>query len=215
MMKNIIFIAPPAAGKGTVSKLLKEKYNYEHISTGDLLREVDINTSLGKRIHEIMSQGELVSDELVTELLKEKISKIFGAFILDGYPRNVMQANILDEMLTSLNKNNIIAIYINVSKDEAMKRALSRLNCPKCGAIFNKYNKDTKPKVDGICDKCGTSLESRSDDNEESFIKRFDNYVNNTKPILEYYKKLGILKEVSGQTSVETFESVEKLLKED
>ena len=214
-MINIIFIAPPAAGKGTVSKLLKDKYGYNHISTGDLLRGVSPDTDLGKRVHEIMEKGQLVSDELVTELLKDKLLSIEGPFILDGYPRNVIQASTLEELLNSLNKNNIVAIYINVSKEEAMKRALSRLNCPSCGAIYNKYNKDTKPKVEGICDKCGSALESRSDDTEESFIKRFDTYLSNTKPILDFYESKGLLKEVSGETSDITFKKVEQIINED
>ncbi len=214
-MKNIIFIAPPAAGKGTVSNLLKEKYKYNHISTGDLLRNVNKNTDLGKRVQEIMEQGQLVSDELVTELLKEKLKEIDGNFILDGYPRNITQANILDEILDELNINNIMAIYINISKEEAMKRALSRLICPKCKKIYNKFNDEAKPKKENICDNCGIELKTRDDDNEESFKVRFETYINNVKPILDFYKSKNMLKEVSSQTSNITFNMIEKLINED
>lgn len=213
-MTNIIFIAPPAAGKGTVSKLLQEKYNYNHISTGDLLRSVDKNTDLGKRVQEIMEQGQLVSDELVTELLKEKISTIKGPFILDGYPRNIIQAGILEEMLKELKIDDIMAIYINISQEEAMKRALGRLTCPKCGMSYSKYNEETKPKEDGICDVCKTKLESRGDDNKEAFKVRFETYMKNAQPILDFYKSKNILKEVSENTSEETFKVIEKMIKE-
>lgn len=192
-MKNIIFIAPPAAGKGTESELLVSEFAYSHVSTGDLLREKQNDGSeLGNYIKNLLSAGQLVDDEIVTELLKNKLSSINGPFILDGYPRTINQANNLIELLKELNLNIGAVIYLNIDSDTAMKRALGRITCPKCKKIYNKYT-DLKPKVENICDECNIELIGRSDDNEESFKIRFDTYLNNTKPLLDFYKGLGLL----------------------
>ena len=213
-MKNIIFIAPPAAGKGTQSELLVENFNYKHISTGDLLREKQNDgTVLGNTIKELLASGSLVDDNIVTELLREKLSKIDGPFILDGYPRNLHQANILEKLLNELNKSIDLVIYLNVDRDTAMKRALGRISCPECNRIYNKYVTEMMPKVSGICDNCGENLIGRSDDNEESFKVRFNTYVDNTKPLLDFYKdkgKLVIIDKIN--TPNETFEEVKKVI---
>lgn len=215
-MKNIIFIAPPAAGKGTQSDLLVKKYSYVHISTGDLLRaEVAAHTDLGESISEIMKSGALVSDEIVTELLRNRLSQndVANGFILDGYPRTVAQAKSLSELANDLNINLDTAIYLDMTKELAMRRALGRLTCPKCNQGYNKYEEATKPKVENLCDNCGETLISRSDDTEETFNTRFDTYIKNTEPLLNYYKELGILNIVDNSgTPDTTFERIEEVI---
>ncbi len=196
-MKNIIFIAPPAAGKGTVSDYLVSNYNYEHISTGDLLREeIKSGSDLGKEIDEIISNGGLVSDEFMIKLMEEKLTKLDKdkPFILDGFPRTILQAEKLDEMLITNKVINNLVIYLDISLDEALKRVMGRVICPKCKRSYNLTNDKLKPIKDNICDNCGIELEKRKDDNEETFKIRFESYLKNTKPILDYYKDKNILK---------------------
>ena len=139
-MKNIIFIAPPAAGKGTQSKLVSEEYNIPHISTGDLLREeATKETDLGKQIKEDMEKGNLVSDEVITTLLKNRITKsdCKEGYILDGYPRNLNQAKIYNELLEELGYNKGVVIFFDIDKERALKRTLSRIVCSNCGSSYN------------------------------------------------------------------------------
>ena len=213
-MKNVIFIAPPAAGKGTQSELLVENYKYEHISTGDLLRNKQNDGSeLGNQIKELLKTGKLIDDEIVTKLLKEKLVKINGNFILDGYPRNIKQANILNNLLSELDINDIAVIYLDVDEDTAMKRALGRITCPKCKRTYNKYNELTKPKNIGLCDDCNIELVGRSDDNEETFKIRFNEYINNTKPLLDYYKEKDLLYVMENKIDPnELFESIKEVI---
>ena len=217
-MKNIIFIAPPAAGKGTQSDLLVEKYGYIHISTGDLLRsEVASESELGKKLKDIMASGELVSDDITTELLKKRLLqddvKEHG-FILDGYPRNLNQADTLDEILSELNIKDIIAIYLDMDEVTAMHRALGRVTCPNCKRGYNIYEEIMKPKVDNICDSCGSTLEHRSDDNEDTFKIRFNTYLENTSPLLDYYKNKDLLSVIDNSgTPDETFNKIESVIK--
>ena len=193
-MKNVIFIAPPAAGKGTQSELLVEKFNYEHISTGELLRNKQNDGSdLGNQIKELLKTGKLIDDEIVTKLLKEKLVNIKGNFILDGYPRNIKQASILNDLLSELDISNIAVIYLDVDEETAMKRALGRISCPNCKRTYNRYNPLTQPKVMEICDDCNIELVGRSDDNENTFRIRFNEYLINTKPLLDYYKEKKLL----------------------
>ena len=205
-MKNIIFIAPPAAGKGTQSELLVKKYGYAHISTGDLLREeVASGSELGNSLSEIMSSGQLVSDDIVNQLLKNRLQKddVKKGFILDGYPRTVDQAKSLSDL----------AIYLDMDEELAMHRALGRITCSNCGKGYNKYEEAMKPKIEGKCDECGSELVSRSDDNEDTFKTRFQTYINNTKPLLKYYEDLGILNMIDNSGTPETtFSSIEKVI---
>ena len=135
-MKNIIFIAPPAAGKGTQAKLLSNKYSIPHISTGELLREESNKTTeLGRKIKEIISSGKFVNDEIITSLLKLRLMRedCNNGYILDGYPRNIEQAHIYEDLLKSINKDLGIVIFFDIDKDLAMERTLSRIACPHCG----------------------------------------------------------------------------------
>lgn len=184
---NIIFIAPPAAGKGTQSEMLCSKYNMKHISTGDLIREtVNNNGPLSEQLKSIMNQGKLVSDEFILELIKNNLED--GDYIFDGFPRNVKQATMFDELLNSLNKKVDYVIYLKVPKDLAAKRILGRLSCPICGCVYNDQIEELMPKKKGICDTCNVELNHRNDDNIEIFNKRFDTYISETEPLLEYYK---------------------------
>lgn len=212
-MKSVIFIAPPAAGKGTQSSRL-EDLGYIHISTGDMLREeISSGSKLGMEIKEIIDKGNLVSDELVYELIKNKLNNITKPFILDGYPRTLTQAESLDNLLQELNLNNYEVIYLDLPFEEALKRALGRLTCS-CGASYNIYYENLAPKEEGICDKCGKELTKRCDDNEESFKVRFDTFINNTKPIKEYYENKNKLHIIDALASNEEItDKIKEILK--
>ena len=216
-MKNIIFIAPPAAGKGTQAKLVSSEYNIPHISTGDLLREEMANeTEIGLSIKKDMDSGNLVSDEVITTLLKNRITSkdCLNGFILDGYPRNLAQAKIYNNLLDKLNIDKGVVIYFNIDKETALKRTLSRIICPNCGSSYNLLIKDLKPQKENICDRCNHELKSRTDDTEEVFQHRFDTYINSTKDLIEYYKNLGLLYEieVSDKSAETIFEEVKEIL---
>ncbi len=215
-MKNIIFLAPPAAGKGTLSEMLVEKYGYGHISTGDLLRnEIKKQTDLGKKVESLMKDGKFVSDDIIIELISKRImeSDCENGYILDGFPRTLVQAEKYDEMLNKLGKNLGVVIYIDIDKQTAMKRACSRITCPKCGRIYNKYSNEMKPKHDGMCDDCKVSLIQRADDSEETFAKRFDEYVQKTMPLYDYYKNKGVLKTIKAyESKYDTFNEAVKII---
>lgn len=217
-MMNIIFIAPPAAGKGTQSSLLEKKYNYKHISTGDLLREeIKKKTEFGAEIEKIISKGELVSDEIITKLLKNELNNIkHQKFILDGYPRNIAQAETLTEIFKELNIDDYKAIYLDLDEDTAMKRALGRIVCSNCGASYNTYFKNLMPQENGICDKCHHKLIQRSDDNEETMRTRFRTYLELTNPLLDYYKAQEKLVDVDASlNSDQIFLKIEQVLKDE
>lgn len=184
-MKNIIFIAPPAAGKGTQSNMLKEKFGYNHISTGDMLREaINSGSEIGAEVKNIIDKGELVSDVLIIKLVKDKLTSLKGKpFILDGFPRTLNQAESLDKILT----DDYIVIYLDLDESEAINRITGRLTC-NCGKSYNVNIDKLKPKVDGICDNCGSILIKRDDDNVESFKVRFKTFLDNTDSILKYYE---------------------------
>lgn len=216
-MKNIIFIAPPAAGKGTQAKLLSAKYNIPHISTGDILREeINEQTEIGKSIKKDLEQGNLVSNEVITSLLKNRITKsdCQNGYILDGYPRNLEQAKKYDNLLEELKLDKGIVIYFNIDKNLALERTLSRIICPNCGTSYNLLIENLKPLKDNICDKCNHELQIRTDDTKEVFIHRFDTYINSTKDLVEYYKNKGLLYEIEvSNKDVDTiFEEVKEIL---
>ncbi len=207
---NIVLIAPPAAGKGTQAKKISKEYNIPHISTGDLLRNIQDE----KLLNELKS-GKFVSDELITNLLKERLSKsdCEKGYVLDGYPRNLKQAEMYEKLLKELNKDMGKIIFIGIDEEEAIKRMLGRIACPKCGAVFNDLIKTISPKQEGICDNCGSKLIRREDDTKETFIKRFENYEKVTKPLIKYYKDKGLLHCAdSGITPEVTFESIKKII---
>ena len=215
-MRNIVFIAPPAAGKGTQATILKDKFNIAHISTGDLLREeVKKGTELGNILSEQMKSGKLISDEIVTDLLRNRLLEpdTNNGYILDGYPRNISQAEILENILDEINKPISHVIYLDIDSETAMKRACGRLQCSNCGKIYNKYIDESKPKNEGICDDCNITLTHRADDNEDSFKVRFETFMESTKPLIDFYNSKGLLYTVDSSVSKEyTSEQVIKVL---
>lgn len=215
-MKNIIFVAPPAAGKGTCSEILTKNFGYNHISTGDLLREARIKgDDLGQKIAELMDSGALVGDDIVLELLSNELKNMDKnqAFILDGYPRNILQAKTLDKLFNDLQINDYVVVYLDIDFDKALSRTLGRLICPKCKSGYSKLTTSLMPKVDGICDNCGEALITRSDDNEETFKIRFDNYMNETKPVLQYYQDKNKLNIIDATLNVDDIiEKIERVI---
>lgn len=214
-MKNIIFIAPPASGKGTQSNLLVKKYGYNHISTGNLLSsEVASESKLGKEIAEIINSGNFVSNDIVTSLLENKLIETKEPYAFDGYPRNLEQAKSLDELLNKLNIKPCLAIYLNVSEEEAIRRVVGRLKCPNCNRTYNKFAKELQPELEGICDDCNIELVNREDDTEETFKIRYKNYIKNTIPLLNYYKNKEMLYIVEDPVNpTMTLEEIENVIK--
>lgn len=215
-MKSIIFIAPPAAGKGTLSRMIEEKYHLPHISTGDLLRDaVASDTAQAKELKQQMESGVLISDEIILDLLTERIknSDCDNGYILDGFPRTLKQAEDYEKILKELGKTLGEVIYVGVSKDVAMKRITGRVSCPKCKAVYNEFIEESKPKVPGVCDRCGSLLTKRSDDNEKTFQVRFDTYMKSTEPLIQHYEELGKLHRISNDVSKElAFKEIETIL---
>lgn len=217
-MKNIIFIAPPAAGKGTISSMICSKYNIPHISTGDLLRdEIARSTKIGIEIKESMARGEFVSDELITKLLKKRLSNkdCHKGYILDGYPRNIKQAEIYDSILSELEFDMGTVIFLDIDKDIALGRIKSRMVCPNCGMSYNLSTPELTPVREGICDSCSSLLKVRTDDTEETFIDRFDTYMRETYPLVEYYTNKNNLVRIdtNNKTLEEIFKEVGKVIK--
>lgn len=216
-MKNVILIAPPAAGKGTQSELLVTNYGYVHISMGDLLREVIASGSdLGLKIKSILDSGTLVDDDLTIELIKKKLNTLNGKhFIVDGFPRTFYQAQEFAKVLKKLNIDDYVVILLNLSKEDAIKRITGRLIC-KCGRSYNIYDEKLQPKVAGICDKCGSKLVKRDDDNAESFKIRYEIFETNIEPIKDFYEKSNKLSIIDVNRSIEEIaEEIARVIKND
>ena len=216
-MKNIMFIAPPAAGKGTQAELVVEKYHIPHISTGDILREISKEESeIGEYVRETLASGQLVKDEITYQLIEDRLGKddCKNGYIIDGFPRNIDQAYEYDKILEKLGYEVGNVILINIDKNTLEKRITGRRLCEKCNAIYNINDKNNTPKVESICDNCGGKLYQRSDDNLESFQTRYNTYLEKTEPIIEHYKKQGVLKEVNGDDTVENiFKKIDEIIK--
>ncbi|MCL2567680.1 MAG: adenylate kinase [Alphaproteobacteria bacterium] len=205
MQKVVILIGAPGSGKGTQSKFIKEYFGLAHISTGDMLREEQAaGTPLGLAVKDIIAQGKLVDDKTMEALIESRISKddCKNGFILDGFPRTIEQASMLDEIFKKYSITNAKVIELKVNEDLLIKRITGRFTCSKCGAIYNKFFK--KPAMEGVCDVCGsTNFTTRDDDTEETIKKRLDVYNSQTKPILEFYNKKGIKFTIDGSVDFE------------
>ena len=217
-MKNIVIIAPHGTGKGTQCDLLVKNYGYNHISTGELFREIiKKNDDFSKSVQKTINSGKLVSDEIVLEMLSNYINEnnLKEGIIFDGYPRTLKQAKSLDLLMDKLGSKIDLAIYLEISKEEALKRTLGRLICPNCKKSYNKFYDYLKPQVDGVCDDCKTTFQGRPDDTEEAFNNLFEVFLNDTYPILNYYQEKNILKKVdASKNQNEMFAQIEESLKE-
>lgn len=201
---RIVLLGAPGAGKGTQAKKLIDKYGIPQISTGDILRQnVAKGTPLGKEAKSYMDKGELVPDRVVLGLVEDRLKKddCKKGYILDGFPRNTAQAEALDKILASLSMSLTGALSVDVPKEDLMKRLTGRRTCKGCGQMYNIYF--SAPKKEGICDKCGGALFHRDDDKEETIKRRLDVYDAQTAPLIDYYKKSGILKSVTGVGSID------------
>jgi len=201
---NIVLLGPPGAGKGTQAKVLSKEYKFLHVSTGDMLRDaVGRGTEVGKLAKSYMDKGELVPDEVVIDIVNERIDQedAKDGFMLDGFPRNETQAIKLNEALKKADKKIDIVLYFKTKPEISIARLSGRRVCTKCGAIFHITN--MPPKKNDICDRCGQGLIQRDDDKEETVKRRLVVYENKTKSLIDYYKNEGILKEVSGDLDVD------------
>lgn len=214
-MKNIIFIAPSAAGKGTMSDILTSKYGYKHISTGDILRSMaKKEDDFGKKLSAMLASGELVPDEIVYEALKRRLlmNDLDDGFILDGFPRNILQAREYDKILKDINKDLGVVIYLDTPRDILEKRIIGRRICSKCGATYNVLTGVNAPKVENICDKCGQKLYQRDDDNLESFNTRMETFMEKTYPLVDYYEKKKVLYRVKSVDVENTILEIEAII---
>ncbi|MBD3669796.1 MAG: adenylate kinase, partial [Gammaproteobacteria bacterium] len=208
---RIVLLGAPGSGKGTQAKLLVNQYWIPQISTGELLREaVEKQTALGVRAKAAMDAGQLVSDEIVLDIIKERLSQVDKSsgdkhfkdgFILDGFPRSIAQAEALDKMLADMGKPIQAAVYIDVDFDVLMQRMTGRRTCASCGQVYNIYT--SPPKLDDRCDECGGELRHRADDNEETIGNRLRVYETQTAPLIAYYRNQGKLRSVDGVGEIE------------
>lgn len=212
---RLLILGPPGAGKGTQSDKIVEHYNVKHISTGDMFREnIKGGTELGKKATEYMDKGLLVPDSLVNDMVMDRLSKDDlkeNGFLLDGYPRNISQAEALKDMLTMLDMPLDAVINIEVPSKFLIDRITGRRVCPKCQRSYHIAN--NPPKEEGICDYDGEALITRKDDNEETVKNRIDVYDKETKPLVDFYTAEGIILNIDGTLSIdETFESIKSKL---
>lgn len=202
MIRSIILLGAPGAGKGTSAKKIISEFNIPHISTGDMFREAIKNkTPLGEEANKYISEGLLVPDEITIGLVKERLSMddCKDGFLLDGFPRTMPQAEALKEIGKEINRPINYVINIDVDEENLKDRICGRRVCKKCGAPY--HIKNVKPKVEGICDLCGGELIQRKDDNEEALKVRLGEYHNQTEPLIKYYKD--VLHTVNGAQGID------------
>ncbi len=201
---NIVLLGPPGAGKGTQAKRLEEKYGLVQLSTGDMLRaERYSGSELGRKVQAIMDAGKLVSDDIIIDLIAKRIDGLGGkGFILDGFPRTVPQAEALDRMLPEKGQKLDHVIELTVDEPALIKRIAGRFSCAKCGASY--HDRFHRTKVDGVCDVCGSrDFVRRADDRPEAVKTRLEAYRQQTAPILPYYRRKGILRQIDGMADID------------
>jgi len=210
---KLIFIGPPGSGKGTQAKRLADAHGVPHISTGDMLRQaIDEGTELGRKAAPILASGALVSDDIMVGIIKDRLSKpdAKSGFILDGYPRTVVQAEKLDGLVGN-GKGDLRVLQLLVPDDVIVKRIVLRRSCPQCGTIY--HLESAPPKNDLVCDRDGAELIARPDDNEQAIRKRLDAFQKQTVPVAAFYKAKSVLRTVDGVGPVdEVFERIERSL---
>lgn len=203
---KLILLGAPGSGKGTISENLTKEFGFYHLSTGELLRgEIAKGTKLGKEIDALLKKGQLFPDEKMIPMVKTALRNKEN-YILDGFPRTIPQAEAIEDLKIDL------VIFLELSESQVVERLSGRRTCPKCQAGYHiKY---LPPKKNGICDKCGTALIQRADDNPETIKARFETYYKSTHPLIEYYRKKGILKTIDASSAPKiVWENVKKLIK--
>jgi adenylate kinase len=207
-------LGAPGAGKGTQAQMICDKYGIPHISTGDLFRaNIKNGTELGKKAKDYMDKGQLVPDELTVQLLLDRVANpdCSNGYVLDGFPRTIPQADVLDKELTKLGDKVDFAINVDVPDENIIRRMSGRRACLKCGATY--HIEHIPPKTEGICDRCGSELVQRDDDKPETVKSRLDVYHEQTQPLIEYYTEKNILKTVDGTRDLnDVFSDIVKIL---
>jgi len=215
-MIRIVLLGPPGSGKGTQASALESRRGVPHIASGDLLRaNVRDGTELGTRAKPYMDRGDLVPDDLILDMMAERLSQPDAqeGYVLDGFPRTVAQAEALEERLSKLGRELDAVIYLRVSEKEILRRISGRRTCPNCGAV---YHVDTMPpKKEGICDKCGAKLVQRDDEEPEVVRQRLNVYSEQTEPLLDFYRQRDLLYEVDGTIGIENvLNEIERIVSE-
>ena len=213
---KIVMLGAPGAGKGTQAKMIAEKYGIPHVSTGDIFRaNIKNGTELGKEAKQYMDQGKLVPDELTVKILLDRVAQddCKNGYVLDGFPRTIPQANVLDEALTKLGDKIDYAINVDVPDENIINRMGGRRACVACGATYHVvYN---APKTEGICDVCGKELIIRDDDQPETVKNRLNVYHEQTQPLIDFYEEKGVLKTVDGTVDMkDVFAAIVEILGE-
>lgn len=213
---KIIMLGAPGAGKGTQAKMIADKYQIPHISTGDIFRaNIKNGTELGKEAKTYMDKGELVPDELTVRILLDRVAQpdCEKGYVLDGFPRTIPQAEVLDQELTKRNEKIDYAINVEVPDENIVRRMSGRRACVSCGATYHLVH--IPPKKEGLCDKCGTELILRDDDKEETVKNRLGVYHDQTQPLIEYYSSKGVLQSVDGTIDMmDVFKGITDILGE-
>jgi len=212
---KIIMLGAPGAGKGTQAKMIAEKYQIPHISTGDIFRaNIKNGTELGMEAKKYMDQGQLVPDELTVKILLDRVAQddCKNGYVLDGFPRTIPQAEVLDKALNELGEKIDYAIDVEVPDENIVKRMSGRRACLACGATY--HIEHIPPKQEGICDTCGQSLVLRDDDKPETVLNRLKVYHKQTQPLIDFYTQKGVMKAVDGTVDMhEVFDSIVEILR--
>jgi len=211
---KIIMLGAPGAGKGTQAKMIAEKYSLPHISTGDIFRaNIKNGTELGMEAKSYMDKGQLVPDELTVKILLDRVSKddCKNGYVLDGFPRTIPQAKVLEDALNKTGEKIDYAINVDVPDENIIKRMSGRRACVNCGATYHIVN--VPPKKEGICDKCGSELILRDDDKEETVKNRLTVYHDQTQPLIDFYSERNVLKNVDGTLDMmDVFKAITDIL---
>ena len=221
MKKVFIFLGPPGSGKGTQTSRLADKLSIPHVDTGSLLRKnIQDGTELGVIAKSFIDKGQLVPLNVVADVIKDRLLKddCKNGFILDGFPRSVEQAKELEKILDEIGKYNLkndaMAVYFDIDNEVLIQRLINRRSCPKCGTIYNLIS--NPPKIMDYCDICDTKLTQRKDDNEETARLRFETYEKETAPLYDYFKEIGILKEIKADKPIsEIWENLKEIVFEE